>query len=76
MTREVMRSRLPLLPAYDFIRYPVSEVPEEGTIAFVTDGEALQAAAQYKNGIWCRANGTPFKREVRFWTVMERARGE
>lgn len=58
-----------------FIRRPVAEIPPEGTIGAVDNGDAFgwsnRAAAKFQGGEWTDARGKPLRFIPSFWIVLD-----
>jgi hypothetical protein len=65
-----LRFSAPTLMGLRLVRYPAAVTPSDGTIAMVT-GDGWQGACNYRDGCWRTAKGTPLKREVMSWTVLD-----
>lgn len=70
----VSRYRLRFFPRVEFIRRPVSILPDDGTVCLIDRGNADRAdryvPAQFKRGKWLRANNQPLSPPPTYWTEM------
>ena len=68
-----LRFSLQLVPSVTFLRYPATTAPAEGTMGIVT-GDDWQTGGLFRDGEWRTMRGRPFKRPVRYWTIMEESK--
>lgn len=58
-----------------FLRRPLSEVPPDGTLGAVDNGDAFgwtnRSAAMFKDGEWANARGKPLSFQPTYWTILD-----
>lgn len=78
---EPQRFRVPLLRDHVFVRRPVADLPKDGTVCFVDDGDDRgwhngQSVGLYRNGVWTNGKGRPLPFVPTHWTMIEKTTDE
>jgi hypothetical protein len=58
-------------PGINFLRYPTSIAPPDGTLAGLVGPNNERTGAVWRDGTWQHNNGKPVRWEPVFWLVLD-----